>query len=452
MNRIHQIARRLSPIQLLVLGFVLLSLVGALLLALPAANQNGRAQPLLDALFMAASAVSTTGLAVVDVGSHYTLFGQLVILALLQIGGLGYMTLILFVVYLLGRSLSYHSGYLATESIAMPSRGEMKLFIRRIIKITALFEGVGALALAWYWLPTEPPLNALYLGLFHSVSAFCTAGFALFSDGFVAYREDWLFNLLINLICIAGAVGFFVWNDLYNFVVRRRRGNRGGVYRLSIHSKVALVVSTTLFGLGTAVILLTNPATPGAAWHDQLLMASFQSLAASSTTGFNTVEIAQLSQTTLLFLVLLMYIGAPAGGTGGGIKSTTFGVLLLLLWAVLRNRRDVTAFGRRASLDILAKSVAIGVTAVLWLVIATLALSVTEPGVSFLVILFETASALGTVGLSVGLSPLLSDSGKLFIILTMLIGRVGPLTAMFSLFGQQSSKAYRYPQEDVFVG
>ncbi len=449
MMSMRSLARRFSPIQLLVIGFVLLSLVGALLLMLPMANSNGFSQPFLDALFMSVSAVSTTGLAVVHVGGAYTLFGQVVILALVQIGGLGYMTLILFVIYMAGGNISYQGGHLMTESMVVPSRGEMRAFVRRIIKVTLLVEGVGALALALYWLPSYGWLEAAYLGLFHAISAFCTAGIMLFADGFVAFQSDWLFNALVNGIAIAGAVGFFVLSDVVN--AGRRLLRHYAVHRLTTHSKLALLVSTGLVVGGTAVLFWLNY-TPTISWPTQFLTASFQVLAASSTTGFNTVDLASWRQTSLLILIVLMFIGAPAGGTGGGIKSTTFGVILLILWSVLRHNRDVNAFGRRIPRDTLVKGVAVAMTAVIWLTLSCIILTLTEPTALFLDILFEAASALGTVGLSTGLTPELSSGGKVVVILTMLVGRVGPLGVMFSLFGRPSTTAYRYPQEEVFVG
>lgn len=449
MKQMRFVARRLSPIQLLVLGFVLLSLVGALLLMLPVANSNGRNQPFLDAFFMSVSAVSTTSLSVVDVGRTYTLFGQVTLIFLSQIGGLGYMTLILFVIYLAGGSISYGSGHLMVETTAVPSRGEMRRFVGRIVKFTLLFEGVGALVLMLYWLPMYGWLEAAYLGVFHAISTFTTTGFTLFADGFVAYQSNWLFNGIIALLSIAGAVGFFVLSDIYN--VGDHLFHHHPVRRLTTHSKLAILVSTGLVAGGTAVLLWLNysSTTP---WQTQLLTAAFQVISASSTSGLNTVVVAQWGQTARLILIVIMFIGAPAGGTGGGIKSTTFGVILLVLWAVLKNSRDVNAFGRRIPRETLVKSVVVGITAVFWLTLATILLTVTEPTFSFLDILFETTSALSNTGFSVGLSPLLSNWGKVFFILVMLIGRVGPLGVMFSLFGRPSPTAYRYPQEEVFVG
>ena len=427
---------------------------------LPISVQDGRFHPFLDALFMATSAVSTTGLGVVAVGQYYTLFGQFIILILVQIGGLGYMTLILFIIYLFGQSVSYHSGHLMEESLALPSRGDMRDFVVRVVKLTLLFELVGAVGLTLFWMQEFSFWRALYYGVFHAISAFCTAGFALFPDGFVAYQDNAFFNLTINVISIAGAIGFFVLAETYGVLTRimqrlrspRKRSFANKPMRLSLHSKLSVWVTLALFLLGTAVLLLTNLRPTTMTGYTAVSTAIFQSLSAVSTTGFNTVDISLLSSTSLIMLTTLMFIGAPTGGTGGGIKSTTFGVIMLLVWAVLKSELDVNAFGRRIPRDTLIKSVAIAVTAVFWLVITVTILTATEKNVPFLTILFETSSALGTVGLSAGLTPLLSSIGKLLFIMTMFIGRVGPLTFMFSLFGQQEGKEYRYPQEEVFVG
>jgi trk system potassium uptake protein TrkH len=449
MKQIRRMVRRFSPIQLLVMGFLLLCLVGALLLMLPVANSHGRAQPFLDAFFMSVSAVTTTSLSLVDVGRDYTAFGQVVLITLSQIGGLGYMTLILFVIYLAEGSISYGSGQLMIETMAVPSRGEMRRFVGRIIKFTLLFEGVGALALMLYWLPAQGWLQAGYWAVFHSVSTFTTTGFTLFTDGFVPYQSSWLFNGIIALLSVTGAVGFFVLSDLYN--VGDRIFHHHPLRRLTTHSKLAVLVSTGLMIGGTAVLLWLNY-TSSAPWQTQFLTASFQALSASSTTGLNTVDVGEWGQTAQLILIVLMFIGAPAGGTGGGIKSTTFGVILLLLWAVLKNNQDVNAFGRRIPRETVVKSVVVGITAVFWLTLATIWLTVTEPTFTFLDILFEATSALSNVGLSVGLTPTLSEWGKVVMILVMFVGRIGPLGVMFSLFGRPSPTAYRYPQEEVFVG
>lgn len=450
---LRTLIRQLSSIQTLVLGFLLLVLLGSWLLTWPiATTEHGRNQSFVDALFMATSAVSTTGISLVHIGDYYTLFGQLVLLLLMQIGGLGYMTLILFVIYIFGESVSYRNSHIMEQSMAVPSRGELRVFIKRVIKVTLLFEGLGAIALTLYWLPDFPLATAVYMGIFHAISGFCAAGLSLLDHNFIIYQTDWTFNIIINLICIAGVVGFFVWNDLYNVFDWLWRHKK--IYHLSVHSKLTITVSSGLLLLPTAVLLLTNHKPGHHSWLDWFLISSFQSLSATTSAGFNTIDIAQLNQASQFILSFVMFIGSPAGGTGGGIKSTTFGVILLLLWAVLKNNRDITAFGRRIPQDTIIKSMAIAITAVIWWSIAVFTLTLTEANNNFLFlhILFESASALGTNGLSVGVSPLLSDPGKLLLTLTMFIGRVGPLTAMFSLFGRQSPKAYRYPEGDIFVG
>jgi trk system potassium uptake protein TrkH len=440
--------RRLSPIQNVLLGFLLLSLLGAALLMTPAANNSGEWQPFLDALFMATSAVSTTGLGVVSIGSAYTLFGQIVVLLLLQIGGLGYMTLIAFIIYLFGRNLSMHGGSLMQETIAAPSRGEIRQFVRRVVVFTVLIEGVGAAALTLLWLDAFPLPTAFSMGVFHAVSAFCTAGFSLFADGFTAYRGDFAFNLVINILSVSGAIGFFVLSESY---VIAQKIFQGKPHRLSVHSRLALLVLLLTILGGTAVILIADAPTLTTQPGENLLAASFQAITAASTTGFNTVEIGEMSDASLSATGALMFIGSPAGGTGGGIKSTTFGVLLLWVWAFLRNRKDVNVFGRRLPEHTLVQSVGIATTAALWLFTTTVILTFTEEA-PFLPVLFESTSALGTVGLSMGVTPSLSSAGKLILTLSMIIGRVGPLAVAISFFGSSQKTAYRYPSEEIFVG
>ena len=440
--------RRLSPIQTVLLGFLLLTVFGALLLMTPLANQNGRWHSFLDSLFMATSAVSTTGLGVFSMGSTYTLFGQLVMMILVQIGGLGYMTLIAFIIYLFGRNLSMHGGSLMQETIAAPSRGEIKHFVKRVIVFTVLFEVLGAVALSLFWLQEFPPGQAIYYGIFHAISAFCTAGFALFDNGFMAYRDDVAFNFIINILSISGAIGFFVLGEsqvvLHKFWQRKP-------HRLSVHSRLALLVFLLIIVGGTAVILLAETPPETMKPKESVMTAAFQAITAASTTGFNTIDIGSMSDTSLSALAALMFIGSPAGGTSGGIKSTTFGVLILWLWAFLRGREDVNVFDRRLPESTLVQSVGIALTAALWLFVTTVILTWTEEA-AFLPIMFESASALGTVGLSTGITSELSSIGKFIITASMFIGRIGPLAVATSFFGSSVRTLYRYPSEEIFVG
>jgi trk system potassium uptake protein TrkH len=429
-------------------GFVLLTVLGAFVLSWPIANSNGQWQSFLDASFMASSAVSTTGLGVVSTASDYTFFGQIVLLILFQVGGLGYMTLIVFLIHMLGQKLSFRGGALMQESLAGPSRGEMRTFVRRVVLFTAVFEGIGVIALTLHDWGHDSVWHILYQAVFHAVSAFCTAGFSLFDDGFIRYQNDWYFNIVITVISIGGAVGFYVLNEAYVVFRQLLRRQHKRPLRLSSHSRLALIVLGGMIVVGTTVLYLAE----GDYSANGFLYALFQSSTAASTTGFNTVDVGHMSDTSLAMMSVLMFIGSPTGGTGGGIKSTTFGVILLFLWATLKNDRQINIGGRRLSTPTLVKSVAVAITAVLWLALITIILTATEH-FSLMPILFEATSALGTVGNSMGITPDLSEVGKVILTITMLIGRVGPLTVAFSVFGfQAESSAYRYPEEEVFVG
>lgn len=444
---------RVSPIQALLLGFLGLAAVGAVLLALPIATQPGVGPTaLLDAVFEATSAISTTGLTVHDTGRHYTRFGQLVLLLLMQIGGIGYMTLVAFVMSVVVGRLSLHGTGMMQASLPVPSRGEMRAFVTRVVWFTVFFETIGAALLTVHWLGEYSLDDAIYLGVFHSISAFCTAGFSLFADGFTEYRDDVYFNVVINVIAVSGAIGFLVLSEaeavLASLLGRARRRRRR---RVSVHSRLALVALVTMAAVGTALLLVPGANLGIGATGSYELAATFQAMSAVTTTGFNTVDIGQISTAALAVVAALMFIGAPTGGTGGGIKSTTFAVLLLLTWAVLRGHRDINAFGRRIETSTVAESIGVFMAALIWLVPATIALTVTESA-PFIGILFEAVSALGTVGLSTGLTPDLSQAGKVIIIATMFIGRMGPLTIALSVFRSRRARAYRHPTEQVFVG
>lgn len=447
-GRIKHFIRALSPAQFFLTGFLLISLVGAGLLMLPISSTDGSIQSLIDALFISSSAVSTTGLSVVDIGNYYSLFGQLVILVLIQVGGLGYMTFLAGVILLLEHQLSFKSGEVIQQSISAPSTGGIKHYLKKVLLFTLAFEGVGTVALMLYWLPEYPIDEAFFLGLFHAVSAFCTAGFALFTDNFMSYEFDVVVNAVLNILSIAGGIGFLVLADVQS-LVSKIAGNHYPRH-LPIHTRLAFITFTglTLFGI---VVILASELNPQHSFGQRFVSASFQAISASSTTGFNTADISQLSQTSLLAIILLMFIGAPAGGTGGGIKTTTFAVILLFVWSLLKGQQEVNIFERRIPRNTVSQTVGIGVMAIGWAIIIILLLTITEQS-DFLTIFFEVISALGTVGLSMGLTAALSTAGKAAIILTMLIGRVGLLSIGLSLMQKPHQAPYHYPEEEVYVG
>ncbi|MBN2019943.1 MAG: hypothetical protein JW749_06945 [Sedimentisphaerales bacterium] len=438
-----------TPIQGLVAGFVLIILIGSFLLKLPIASSSGTSIRFIDAMFTATSAVTTTGLIVVDTGRDYSLFGQIIILILFQIGGLGYMAIITSVVLLGRRRISLNTRELLGESVVRPRTVDVLFFVKNIIIFTFIVELLGGLALSWYWRSYFDPTKSFYEGFFHSVSAFCTAGFSLFSDSMTAYRGSTVFNLIIFALCITGGIGFFVLYDVYSFfakTITRKRPRQ-----LSAHTKLALSVSVLLMLAGTLLIFISETKDQSVGLFQRLLNAAFQSVSSSTTTGFNTVDVGRMSQTSLLTIIILMFIGGSPGATAGGIKTTTFGLTILSLFAVLTGRDDVNIFRGRVPHKTLIKAFSIVLVTALCLLAATLVLTVTE-NAAFLDVFFEAASALGTVGLSMGITPQLSTSGKIVIAITMLIGRIGPLAIGFSLIGKPKIATFQYPETEILVG
>ena len=425
-------------------------MTGALLLQLPIASTAGQHQRFVDALFTSSSAITTTGLTVVDTGTYYSLFGQLVIFALFQIGGLGYMVFIALAALIAGRQLSLRAGLTLQESIAGLARAEQRQFVKVVFWYTALFEGAGALLLTLHWLGQYSFPRALYLGIFHSVSAFCTAGFALFPASFMADRDNLLVNSTIALVTLAGAVGFFVLRDLDRYwrMVLTQRQSR----RLSSHTKLVLVVTATMTVLGTAIVFFTEPTSiAGASPWQRFSSASFQALSAETTTGFNSIDITLMTPPGLLTIIILMFIGASPGGTGGGIKTTTFGAIVATVGGLLRGSEDAVVFRRRLTRDTVNRAFTIGVLSALIIIADCLLLSVTEAQ-TFLNILFEVVSAFATVGLSAGITPQLTTAGRLLIAVTMLIGRIGPLALGFALLARPREPRFRYAEDQLYIG
>jgi len=440
---------KLTPSQSLLLGFILIILVGAFLLTLPIASSKGISQCFIDALFTATSAVTTTGLVVVDTGSFYSLFGQIVILILFQIGGLGYMIFIVLIVLGLGGRLSFGSRLLLRESLKRPTSVDMIKFVKMIVIFAAFFEIVGASLLSFYWMQYFPVSQAIYTGVFHSVSGFCTAGFGLFSDSLSSYQGSIFLNLVIVVICMAGGIGFFVLYDIYGFCGKLFTSQKH--HPISVHTKLALIPSITIMAIGTGVIFLAEKGLQLLPLGKGLVSSAFQSISASTTTGFNTINIGALSSTSLFTIIVLMFIGASPGGTGGGIKTTTFGTMLIFLFSLLTGREDVNIFKKRIPIKTINEAFAIGLISILWVILSTAILTSIE-NTTFLNILFETVSAFGTVGLSTGITSNLSIIGKVVLSITMLIGRMGSLVIGFSLIGRPRPVSFRYAEAEILIG
>jgi trk system potassium uptake protein TrkH len=442
----------LSPPRILALGVVAFIAAGTILLALPVSAAGVDRLPLLSAFFTATSAVCVTGLIVVDTPVAFSGFGEAVILVLIQIGGLGYMTLSTLVAIALGRRVGLHSQFSLQESLNLTSRRDLLKFTATVFKFTLGFELVAAAILAVHWSGQFGWGTAAWQGLFHAVSAFNNAGFSLFSTSLMDSRGDVLVNAVIAILIVAGGLGYLVLIE----VARYRRARP-----LSMHSKLVLTMSAVLIVVGTLAILLLergNAASLGQLPAPEAAMAAlFQSVTAR-TAGFNTLDVGALRPATLFLMMILMFVGASPGGTGGGVKVSTFSVTVLALWATIRGYREPTVFGRRLPADLVARAFFVSLTAFLALNVAAGLLLVTEGG-ELLRTLFESTSAFGTVGLSTGLTgmPLsltggYSTAGQLVICALMFIGRVGPLTVAFALAGRVAAPRVRYPEGRVLIG
>lgn len=412
----------------------------------------------IDALFTATSATCVTGLVVKETGTDFSPTGQWVILGLIQVGGLGILTLSSWFLVLLGRRPTLSERTALADSFGLPVQLTVPRLLGRILLYTFTIEAIGAALLFLRFLFIYPPGYALYAGVFHSIAAFCNAGFSIFRNNLVDYTNDPLVNLVIMGLIVCGGLGFYVLEEIRAGLVARWRGRR---WRWSLHGRVVLLTTAVLIVGGAVAIyaLESLNADVKDAWYARIFPAFFQSVSAR-TAGFNTVDMTKLSNGTALVLILLMFIGASPGSTGGGIKTTTFATLVALLVARWRGRTDAEMFGRRLPADLVAKALAVTVGFLLGYLICVMILQVTELGGkipgdvrgAFLEMTFETSSAFGTVGLSLGVTPYLSVAGKLAVVLAMFTGRVGPLAFALTLIGERQGLPYHYPEERVLIG
>ncbi|MCE5339854.1 MAG: hypothetical protein LLF92_01825 [Planctomycetaceae bacterium] len=450
MNTVKNWFKNLTVFQILVSGYALITIIGAILLSLPIASTSGEHQPFLDALFISASGISTSGLTTVDIGSYYSKFGQIVLLCIFQIGGIGYMTFIISLAYMLKMRLPIIAKAVAQESISGPDFRTLGRFFISVLAFTFFFELAGAIALAMLWKKDFPTSHAIYLGIFHSISAFCTAGFGLFSDSLMKYKSSITMNITIDILSIIGGIGFIVLYDFCSYISKMVKHQRPR--RLSIHSKLIIIVSTLIMLLGTIIILFAEEWPSDMSFKEKLMLSSFQSISASTTDGFNSVDVSAMNPRSLTYIMFLMFVGASPGSTGGGIKTSTLGLIIVFLWSHLRNTKtDISIFERRIVPELIYRAFSVFSWFILIITADVIILSATEK-TSYLHTLFEIVSALGNTGLSMGITSGLSPVGKVILTITMFIGRIGPLAAGFFLIGRQRPVLYEYPAETVFVG
>ncbi|MGG1661888.1 TrkH family potassium uptake protein [Brevibacillus sp. NRS-1366] len=438
----------LDPPKTLVIGFAFIILLGTTLLTLPSATVNGLGLPWLDALFTATSATCVTGLVVVDTGTTFTVFGQIVILSLIQVGGLGFMTVATFFALIMRKKISLRERLILQESLNhMAMEGVVRL-AKMILIFTAAAEFIGGVLLSIRFAFDFPLSTAIYLGFFHAISNFNNAGFDLMGDfsSLTAYVDDPLVTLVVCALIIVGGIGFIVVSEVYDY----RR-----THRLSLHTKVVLATTAILVVAGTVLIFLleyTNPKTlQPLSLLGKVLGSLYQSVTAR-TAGSNTLSIGDMHQSSLFLIILLMFIGASPGSTGGGIKTTTFATLIGAVIAQVKGKEDVIFFRQRILPHMIYKSLTVTMIGLFIVMAMTMALSITETKATFQMVLFEVTSAFATTGLSMGLTPELSPVGKCLIVLTMFAGRVGPLTIAFALAQRKQKEYYRYPKGKITIG
>lgn len=447
----RKIQDRLTYVRIIALGYLIVIGLGTLLLLLPAATRAGEKTDFLTALFTATTATCVTGLVVVDTGTHWTALGQVIILMMIQIGGLGFMTMGMLLAMLLKRKITLRTRGLLQESMNGMQTGGIVRLVRTALAGTALFELAGAALLSIRFIPLFGFGKGIFYGIFHSVSAFCNAGmdllggysgqYASFSD----FRGDALVNLTLMALIVVGGIGFFVWSDL--------KKNGLHVRKYALHTKMALYMTAVLL-IGGAVIYYIfekNQTLAGLSLKEQLLACAFSSVTAR-TAGFNTIDTGALTNASKLFTMALMFVGGSPGSTAGGIKTVTAMVLLAYVWSNLRASKGVNLFHRRMEDDAVRKASNVVVISALMTAAAAVVICYLQPRLPVEDVLFEIFSAIGTVGMSAGLTRELGTASRIVIILLMYCGRIGSMSFALSFTERRKVAPVRFPAEKIMIG
>ncbi|SHI74392.1 trk system potassium uptake protein TrkH [Dethiosulfatibacter aminovorans DSM 17477] len=441
---------KLHPSHFLILWFAILIFVGATLLNLPFASADGRSIGFIDALFTAASAVCVTGLVVVNTAAHWTIFGKLVILMLIQVGGLGIMTMATLIAFLLGKKITLKDRLLMQEEMNTSTIQGVVLLTRRILFLTIGVELIGAIFLSVAFVKDYGTARGIWFAIFHSVSAFCNAGFDITGNSLVDYVDSPIINLTVVGLVVIGGLGFYAIMD----IVQKKKFKS-----YMLHTKLVLIISASLLVFGFVTIFAfeyNNPATMGNLGIKGKILSSLFHSMTPRTAGFNTLDTGAMTMPSTFLTILLMFVGGSPGSTAGGVKTTTVGIVVIAIFRLIKGNEDVEVLWKRIPIKLILRAIAVIGIAFMIIAISTLILLVSEKnlGASFMDMLFEVVSAFGTVGLSRGLTPQLSDIGRLVITLTMFVGRLGPLTLAFGIAQRQKENKgyYRYPEGKILVG
>ncbi|MEN3013609.1 MAG: TrkH family potassium uptake protein [Endomicrobiia bacterium] len=432
----------------IILFFAIVIFLGTILLSLPMMYKNKIS--FIDILFTATSAVCVTGLSVVNISEKFSFLGQFVILMLIQIGGLGYMVLGSLAMVLFGK-LTIAQKNIISESLNITefrTISQITKLMKKVVILTVIFELIGCVILfiKFYLLDKFSFFKGIWFALFHSVSAFCNAGFSLFSNSFENYKGDFIINTIIPFLIISGGLGFFVWVDILDKLRKKKRES------LFLHTKIVLISTFTLLLSGFILIFLLNNYiyTINNFLLKEKIFVSFFHSVTTRTAGFNTFSVSQFSTLTIIIFIIFMFIGASPGGTGGGIKTTTFFVIVKSIYDYIRGEKYVSCFKRTIEISNVLKSFVIFCVCLFWVIFISFLMYLTSD-FSYKEVIFETVSAFGTVGLSLGITPQLDNYSKILLIITMLFGRVGSL-AFFSILFTKEPKEIRYLEEPISVG
>lgn len=444
--------KNLSPFKILAIGFATVILTGGILLSLPISSVSGQYTSLLDTIFTATSAVCVTGLVVLDTGTYWSVFGQWIILILIEIGGLGFMALSTIFALLLGKRISLRERLVMQEAYNTFSLQGVISHVRYMLFFTLAVQGGAALILMTQFIPIYGIGTGIYYGIFHAISAFNNAGFDLlgnFTSVTVLNTNKVVLMTLGTLINIGG-LGYLVWREIISSIRSKKK-----LKNFSLHSKVVLTISLTLVLFGSLIFLIfewNNPATMQGMRFSDKIVNSYFSATTPRTAGFNSISNSEMSPAGKLLTMAYMFIGGSPGSTAGGVKTTTLGIVIFTLISVLKGREDVEVYHKKLSQSTVYRAVAVFLLGISIVVMGVMVLSIAEVGATFEVILYEVLSAFGTVGLTQGITPSLTAVSKVTLTLIMYMGRVGPLTVMLALAGKQSKANVKYPEGKLLIG
>ena len=439
---------KLRGVQILALGFLLVILVGALILTLPISTTSGESTNFLDALFTATSAVCVTGLIVVDTGTYWNAFGQTVIMILIEIGGLGFMSFTTLIAIILGKKITLRERLILQDAMNTFNIQGLVKMVRYVLVFTVSVQFFGALLFSTQFVPEYGLGRGIFYSIFHSISAFCNAGFDIFGNfsSLTSYNSNVVVIMVASVLIIIGGLGFTVWSELYS---------SKSLKKVSLHSKMVILMTVVLVLGGTFLMFLfenNNVNTIGNMSFIDKVMNSFFASVTPRTAGFNSIPTDGMTTAGQFLTIILMFIGGSPGSTAGGIKTTTIGILIVTIVCVIQGREDAEVFKKRFSKELVYRAFTLIFIGVSLVIVVTMLLSYTEKGASFISLFYETVSAFGTAGLTLGLTSELSNIGKVLIIFMMYLGRVGPLTVVLSITKKRKNSGIKYPEGKILIG